>query len=160
MIIPCLEKYIKYPDQFPRPNWTLITKNIERQIEQSHWDEACYEVSRIWLQKTAHVLGEDYRIHESQNFFLLTDETPWYAEVFLKFLEQALKNIMSSLPGIAQGIPYGKHYDVDANYMRNYQKGREVIVEKRRSKWFHRIRYVFVRYVELSDDIIVIPGNR
>lgn len=109
MDIAWCDKYIEYPDEFPRPDWTSIAKAIEQDVERAQWHEAWHDVSRKWLQETACVLGEEYHIEESDHFFLLTDETRSYTDVLLCFLEDALHSIMSSLPGIAQTAKHGKH---------------------------------------------------
>lgn len=109
MSLSWLEQYIDYPDQFPRPNWEAISQYIETHIEEPEQPDTWNTVAHNWLEKTGAALGDYYEIHESANFFVLTNETFEDADAFLRFLEHALQSIFHHLPGIAKHRDHGKY---------------------------------------------------
>ena len=92
-----------------KPDWNEIALRIDEEQSpanmQSEWTIECGK----WLQSVAYKFGHDYRIEESTNFSIMTNEAPRYVEVFSAFLERTLKRILSTLEGIASNDGYGKH---------------------------------------------------
>lgn len=82
-----------------------------------YWENACQN----WLNQLKGSLASSYRIHETDNFSILSDEDDRYLELFSNFLENKLNRILKTLSGIASDEGYGKHValifkDVDQYY--------------------------------------------
>ncbi len=104
-----------------RPNWNLIASRIDESAStdklNAFWTEQC----NSWLNAIGAEYGESYRIHESENFALLSDEDDRYLRIFSEFLERTLGRILKTLDGIALEEGYGKHVaiiftDIDQYY--------------------------------------------
>lgn len=95
-----IEPYVQIQRGIPRTDWSSVSKNIGRIKTESAQSEARCRFALLWLQKMKEALGPKYRIHESDNFRLLTDESDRYVGSLLKFLERALKRIRLEFRGI------------------------------------------------------------
>ena len=104
-----------------KPNW----KNIENRIklekspeaQAAQWNLECNK----WLNSLAQNYGQGYRVAESANFSILSNEGERYVQVFSNFLELTLKRILSALNGIASNRDFGKHvalvfHDIEQYY--------------------------------------------
>lgn len=92
-----------------RPNWQNVLQRIGEGLTDQQLHAALNKECRTWLDALRHEYGDEYRIHETDNFYLLTSESDRYASVLLSFLERTLKRILTTLDGIASDEGYGKH---------------------------------------------------
>lgn len=95
-------------DGFPRPDWASISEQI-LSLPESKWLGEWGSWSVGWLDATLDALPDDYRLSESDNFFVLSAESEKYVDLLLRFLERALRSILSKLEGIASDEGFGKH---------------------------------------------------
>lgn len=104
-----------------KPDWNEIEKtigaNLSHEELSSKWSTECSK----WLNSIAQEYGEDYRVVETDNFSILSNETDRYTKLFSEFLERTLKRILHTLNGIALDEGYGKHvamifHDIDKYY--------------------------------------------
>lgn len=77
-----------------------------KEIDQQ---ELWCNIVRTWMERLKTRFPDEYAVHESENFILLTSEDEKYVTLFLNFLEKTLKNIISTLPGIVSDEGDGKH---------------------------------------------------
>ncbi|WP_156492932.1 MULTISPECIES: hypothetical protein [unclassified Alcanivorax] len=104
-----------------KPDWNEIAQRIgdDLSLEDLHseWSKEC----KKWLESIASEFGNDYRIEESPNFSIMSNEGDRYIHVFSGFLERTLKRILKTLDGIASDEGFGKHValifqDIDQYY--------------------------------------------
>ena len=106
-----------------QPDWEQIDQGASETFNQAelneYWSQQCYQ----WLSCVAAEYGSNYRIEESSNFYILSDESPRYVEVFSAFLERTLRRILKTLPHIARDEGFGKHVAMifkDADHYYDY----------------------------------------
>ena len=104
-----------------KPDWNEIALRIGDDLSHddlnSEWSKEC----KNWLESIASEFGNDYRIEESPNFSIMSNESDRYISVFSRFLERTLKRILNTLDGIASDEGFGKHValifqDIDQYY--------------------------------------------
>jgi hypothetical protein len=92
-----------------KPDWNEIAQRIGDDLSlqdlHSEWSKEC----KKWLESIASEFGNDYRIEESPNFSIMSNEGDRYIHVFSGFLERTLKRILKTLDGIASDEGFGKH---------------------------------------------------
>lgn len=92
-----------------KPNWSEISSKIGNTHRNNElnvlWESECHN----WLESIAKHLNNNYRIHDTHNFSILTNEGDRYTQIFSSFLERKLKGILDTLQGIALDNGYGKH---------------------------------------------------
>jgi hypothetical protein len=103
-VLECIETL----DNFPRINWEKIGVKLESDFQGNNVPDLVNNISRIWLNELALSVPEGSRIHESENFMLLTSESDKYVRLFLKFVERSHNTILRTLDGIACTNPLGK----------------------------------------------------
>lgn len=99
----------KSPCSFFHPDWELISKIIEEVIPELEWSSAWQSVSRSWVDSIRDQLGGDYQVHETPNFLILSDAPVRIVKDMCKSYEESLKQILTSLAGVASDDGYGKH---------------------------------------------------
>jgi hypothetical protein len=92
-----------------KPDWNIIESSIGKNLNHEELNNAWSNECLKWLQSIAAEYGSDYRIIETENFSLLTNENERYTKLFSNFLERTLKRILQTLKGIASDEGYGKH---------------------------------------------------
>lgn len=104
-----------------KPDWNEIAQRIgnDRSHDDLHseWSKECNK----WLESIASEFGSDYRIEESPNFSIMSNESDRYIHVFSGFLERTLSRVLRTLDGIASDEGFGKHValifqDIDQYY--------------------------------------------
>lgn len=104
-----------------KPDWNEIAQRIGDDLSHddlhSEWSKEC----KKWLESIAGEFGSDYRIAESANFSIMSNESDRYIQVFSGFLERTLKRILKTLDGIASDEGFGNHValifqDIDQYY--------------------------------------------
>ena len=104
-----------------KPDWNEIALKIGDDLSHdalhAEWSKVCNK----WLKSVASQFGNDYRIEESPNFSIMSNESDRYIHLFSGFLERTLKRILSTLNGIAADEGFGKHVamifqDIDQYY--------------------------------------------
>lgn len=95
--------------KYYKPDWVAIQETICEGLSYDAQNNAWLEECKKWLNQLSRELGDDYAIIESENFFILSSEDNKYNQHFLKFLEKALKKILTALEGIASDEGYSKH---------------------------------------------------
>jgi len=95
-------------DGFPRPDWYAISEHI-RLLPESTWNAEWESYAKNWLDATLASLPENYKLFESDNFFILSAENKKYVDLLHQFLERALRAILTRLDGIAVDEGFGKH---------------------------------------------------
>lgn len=121
MTMEWLDQHFEEKDGFPRPDWKAIYDAVDASHKHADQQTLWCDIARAWLQRLASKLPAQYRIHESDNFILLTSEDDRYVSAFQTFLENTLRRILSSLRGIASDDGYGKYVvlifdDIDSYY--------------------------------------------
>jgi hypothetical protein len=107
--------------RLPLPVWEEIAKAAHPDWNAAERDGFRTAAAGHWLQALAARLGPEYRVHESEDFLLLSalDDRP--VEVFLQFCQSVRRRIVRNLDGIAAERSDGKHAvlvfaDQDAYY--------------------------------------------
>jgi hypothetical protein len=104
-----------------KPDWNEIALRIGDDLSHddlhSEWAKEC----RKWLESITTEFGKDYRIEDSPNFSIMSNESERYIHVFSGFLERTLKRILNALDGIASDEGFGKYValifrDIDQYY--------------------------------------------
>lgn len=116
-----LEQYLVDRNGFPRPNWEGIYKEVERNYQDCDQHRLWDDIANSWMKRFCSALSSGYRVHETENFLLLTSESDKYVALLCEFLERTLKRILTMLHGIAADNGYGKHIvvifdDIDMYY--------------------------------------------
>ena len=118
-----LNKHFSEIDNFPRPNWEAIYADVEKKHKDKDKDqhELWCDIGRSWMNRLTARLPSNSKIHESDNFILVTSESDKYVSLFQGFLERTLKRIVNTLHGIASDDGFGKYVvlifdDIDSYY--------------------------------------------
>ena len=95
--------------RMPLPVWEEIAK-----AERPGWTPAEHDAfwtaaAGRWLQAIAAGLSSSYRIHESEDFLLLSELEDRPAEIFMRFCQSVRRRIMRNLRDIAVPRSGGKH---------------------------------------------------
>ena len=95
--------------RMPLPVWEEIAK-----AERTEWTPAEHDTFRTaaagrWLQAIAAGLSSRYRIHESEDFLLLSELEDRPAEIFMRFCQSVRRRIVRNLRDIAVPRSGGKH---------------------------------------------------
>lgn len=92
-----------------KPDWDNLAKKIDDKssVEELniYWTKECEK----WLHAIINHYGNDYRIEASDDFFIMSNESKRYIELFSTFIERTLKRILFTLKGIASDVGYGKY---------------------------------------------------
>lgn len=92
-----------------KPDWSKIHDQIGTDHSPSElnrlWEIECDK----WLQDLVNHFGTDYKLEDSKNFTVMSNEGDRYIELFLKSMERNRSRILSALKGIASDKGYGKH---------------------------------------------------
>ncbi len=104
-----------------KPDWHQIALKIGESGSHDSLHSAWGVECQRWLNAVSEQFGSDYRVEESPNFSIMSNESPRYIKVFSEFLESKLKQIVRTLDGIASDKGYGKHVamifqDIDQYY--------------------------------------------
>ncbi len=91
------------------PDWNVIAGTISNDLSDDEKHKAWQAECMLWLGTLAKELPGDYRISDTENFTILSDEGDRYIKVFSSFLELTRKRILSTLKGIASDEGFGKH---------------------------------------------------
>ncbi len=91
------------------PDWNAIASTIADDLSDKEKHKAWQGVCQTWLNNLANDLEGDYRISETENFTILSNEGDRYIKVFSSFLERTRKRILSTLKGVARDEGFGKH---------------------------------------------------
>jgi hypothetical protein len=105
----------------PLPVWEEIAKAEDPAWTPGERDVFLTAAAGRWLQAMAARLGDDYRVHESADFLLLSPLGDRPVELFLQFCQSVRRRIARNLDGIAVARADGKHAvlvfaDEDAYY--------------------------------------------
>ena len=116
-----MNQHFRDIDGFPRPDWKAINDEVEKNHKEAQQNALWLRISECWMEKLLTALPESYSLHESDNFFLVTSESPDYVSLFQGFLERTRKRILTALQGIASDEGFGKHVvlifdDIDTYY--------------------------------------------
>lgn len=95
-------------DGFPRPDWDAIAELIHSKPEEI-WARDWEAWSRRWVDGISGQLPDSYRVEETENFLVMSAQEDRYVQLLSRFLERALRSILSNLDGIASDEGYGKH---------------------------------------------------
>lgn len=103
-----------------KPDWNEIALKISDDLSHAEQQEKWTLECKKWLESIASTFGEDYRIEESNNFFIMSNENDRYIKVFSNFLEKTLSRILIALKGIASDEGFGKHVSLIFQDMDQY----------------------------------------
>jgi hypothetical protein len=92
-----------------KPNWDEVSLEIGENLNHSELNVAWAAACNKWLSTIATEFGNDYRVIESSNFSIMSNESERYVSLFSSFLERTLKRILATLNGIASDEGFGKH---------------------------------------------------
>ena len=120
MTMDWLEKYINEIDGIPRPDWNGIYEYVDKNLINTNQDELWNNIAKNWMNSLIDILSGNYKIHESDNFILVTTESERYTSNFLKFLESSHKKTLASLHGIASDEGFGKYVVIIFDDIDNY----------------------------------------
>ncbi len=85
-----------------RPDWAAIADSMPPELSDEEQHQLWLIECKKWLGTIADEFGGSYRIAESENFLILSDESDRYVDVFSSFLERTLKRILKTLDGIVE----------------------------------------------------------
>lgn len=108
MDLDTLKQFMPVIDTYPRPDWESID-NLISDLPVSEAHAAWFHAGRMWMEETARHLGRDYKVDETDNFFLLTGLNERHRKLLKAFVEKALTRILTMLDGIANDEGNGKH---------------------------------------------------
>ena len=91
------------------PDWNAIANTISNDLSHDEKHEAWQTKCQTWLGALVNELEGDYRISDTENFTIVSDEGGRYIKVFSSFLEISRKRILSTLKGVASDEGFGKH---------------------------------------------------
>lgn len=103
-----------------RPDWNQISERLNQYYSTEELHSAWTSECNKWLSALASHFGTDYRIVETENFSLISNESDRYIKLFSEFLERTLSRIIKTLPGIASDDGYGKHVAIIFKDMDQY----------------------------------------
>ena len=103
-----------------RPDWNEVSERLGQNFKADELHSAWTIECNKWLGDLVSHFGSDYRIVETQNFSLVSNESDRYIKVFSDFLERTLSRILKTLPGIANDEGYGKHVAIIFKDMDQY----------------------------------------
>ncbi len=115
-----INKYFDEIDNFPRPKWENIYEHVETRLKDKEQNELWCEIANAWMLKLKSKLSNDYHIHESKNYILVSSESDRYVELLQRFLESTLRKILATLKGIASDEGYGKYVVIVFNDIDDY----------------------------------------
>jgi hypothetical protein len=115
-----IEQHCEVREGFPRLDWDEIARFIEENYEEAEQDKAWDIAKDVWLKKTGEVLGDSFRVSESDNFLVLTSGSASYVKAVLKTLEYTLSTILKALDGIADDDGSGKYVAIIFDTMDEY----------------------------------------
>jgi len=102
-----LQSLAQVREGFPHPDWERVWEWLDSLPETLRAD-AWLACERCWLLLLRDALGEGYRLHESEQGFLLSAQPPRAAEVTLKYLDTTLRRVQHLLEELAQCADFGK----------------------------------------------------
>jgi hypothetical protein len=92
-----------------KPDWNEISLGIDENLNNEDLNSAWIKACNSWLNTVVIKFGNNYRIVESANFSIMSNESDRYVALFSSFLERTLKRILATLKGIASDEGLGKH---------------------------------------------------
>jgi hypothetical protein len=93
----------------PLPVWKEIAKAVQSDWASGERDVFWTAAAGHWLQAMAAGLSSSYRIHESEDFLLLSALEDRPIELFMQFCQSVRRRIVRNLGDIAVARRYGKH---------------------------------------------------
>lgn len=90
-----------------KPDWNEISLGIDENLNHYDLNSAWTKVCGNWLDAIAAKFGNNYRVAESSNFSIMSNENDRYVALFSSFLERTLKRILTTLKGIASDEGFG-----------------------------------------------------
>lgn len=92
-----------------KPDWNKLDEKLDNNLSQeelnTYWTKEC----KNWLDVVANHYGSEYRVEKTDNFFILSNESKRYIELFSQFIERTLKRILFTLKGMAADQGYGQY---------------------------------------------------
>jgi hypothetical protein len=99
----------KTVEGFVYPDWRVIGEYIKLNYPLSEHSAIWRQASLQWVGAIRDALGSEYKIHQSENFVILTTKTPNNAKFLLNVCENALTKIRAILGALAWHWTNGKH---------------------------------------------------
>lgn len=96
--------YIQYfhkKERFTYPNWELIQEAFPTNLSEQEEDKCWNLILTDWANILSRELGENYKIHDTKNFKIITNQNNDFIENYSQFLEHCLTLILSKLKHIA-----------------------------------------------------------
>lgn len=95
--------------RMPIPAWREIRKSAPDALTDVERDAFWSAAAGHWLTALAGELGEDYRIHQSPDFLLLSALEDRPAELLLTFCQSVRRRILRNLGEVAKARVFGRH---------------------------------------------------
>jgi hypothetical protein len=99
---------LTWEEGLPRPRWDVLAARVEAFDGPEARHAAWTEIARRWLEELRRALGADYRLDESEDFFLLTPLPGPRADVLLGLAGRCRRALLESLPGVTAFETPGK----------------------------------------------------
>jgi hypothetical protein len=96
----------------PVPNWEKIAEQMHHDWEHQQRHHFWTEAACCWLEKMGPLLGEQYRVDESENFLLLSPMPKRSTQLFMKFCETSLRRIKNNLGTLVSDDHEGKYLSI------------------------------------------------
>lgn len=107
-------------DRFCYPNWKKIRGFVSKSHPENEWNTVWHAISLEWIARIKKGLGQEYRVHETKNFLLLTQASDRLLDDASEFYERSRRFILQSFPQIAKDEGYGKNvvfmFDTEDDY--------------------------------------------
>jgi hypothetical protein len=107
--LPDRDAWFPQPDDFPRPRWDLIASWIRAMTNRKDEADLWQQAADHWLARLRRALGGDYRIAESENFYLVSALDEESRGRLMKFLEKTRASLLKVLGDAVWTTSYGKH---------------------------------------------------
>lgn len=92
-----------------KPDWNEISSKIGDNLSDEEMHQAWSFECNKWLEALVSEFGDDYRIEQTPNFSIMSNETDRYIQLFGDFLERTLKRVLATLEGMACDEGFGKY---------------------------------------------------
>lgn len=107
--LPNISNHYHIIDGFCYPDWEAISKIIEDDFPQSEWNTTWEFASKNWLKLIQENLGDNYQIHETPNFLVLSEAPQHIIKQACRSYENSLRQILDTFEGVASDEGFGKH---------------------------------------------------
>lgn len=105
---PDFHPFLHTKDGFCHPDWEGLALLIEDTVPEADWGKIWQGCARIWVEELRLTLGNQYHVHDTPNFLILTEARPSVSMDACAFCEESLQTVHKTFHGLVPGFSYGK----------------------------------------------------